>query len=416
MFCWPFCTCTYQFLFCYFCSAILFHYFCSTGAFSHLNLNQFLFCYFCSTGAFFCSAIFVLLGLSLFRYFCSAIFVPLFLFCWGFFLFRYFCSAIFVPLFLFCYFCFADLFALALTNFCSAIFVPLFLFCWGLFALKLKPIFVPLFLFHYFCSTGAFFCSAIFVLLTFLHLHLPIFVLLFLFCWGLFALKLKPIFVPLFLFHWGLFLFCYFCSAIFVLLTFLHLHLPIFVPLFLFRWGLFALKPHLPHYLIDNFCSADSVHQFLFSWPFLLFRPPIFVPPFLFCSPIFVPLTFFLFCPPIFVPPFLFHSPIFVLLTFFLFCPPIFVLLTFLHLHCPHQFLFGWLGIMNNFCSAIFVPPFLFHWPFCTWTWGPRHPMAESPHQFLFRNFCSADLFALSQLGVPITQWSRVPTNFCSTW
>ena len=130
--------------------------------------------------------------------------------------------------------------------FCSAIFVPLFLFRWGLFALKphlphylidnfcsadlfalaltnfCSAIFVPLFLFCYFCS-GAFLhlnpiyhiTWLIFVLLTFLHLHLPIF-------------------VPLFLFRWGLFLFYYFCSAIFVLLTFLHLHLPIFVPLFLF--------------------------------------------------------------------------------------------------------------------------------------------------------------------------------------
>ena len=65
------------------------------------------------------------------------------------------------------------------------------------------------------------------------------------------------------------------------------------------------------------------------------------------------------------------------------------------------QFLFCY------FCSAIFVlqlfvPLFLFHWPFCTCTWGPHHPMAESPHQFLFRNFCSADLFALAL------------TNFCS--
>ena len=73
-----------------------------------------------------------------------------------------------------------------------------------------------------------------------------------------------------------------------------------------------------------------------------------------------------------------------------------------------------------NFCSAIFVPQFfvpqfLFCWPFCTCTWGPHHPMAESPHQFLFCNFCSADLFALA-LGVPVTQWPRVLTNFCSTW
>ena len=133
----------------------------------------------------------------------------------------------------------------------------------------------------------------------------------------------SAIFVPL-----GPFLFCYFCSTIFVLLTFLHLHLPIFVllflvPLFLFRWGLFALKLHLPHYLIDNFCSAD-----LFALALTIF-----------CSAIFVPL--------------------------FLFC---------------------------YFCSAIF------HWPFCTCTWGPHHPMADSAHQFLFRwPFCTC----------------TVPTNFC---
>ena len=140
-----------------------------------------------------------------------------------------------------------------------------FLFRWGFF------------LFCYFFSTGPFlfryFCSAIFVPLTFLHLHLPIFVPLFLFCYfcsaifvplGPFTLKLKPIFVPLFLFRYFCSTGAFFCSAIFVLLTFLHFHLPIFVLLFLFCWGLFALKPHLPHYLIDNFCSADSAHQFLF--------------------------------------------------------------------------------------------------------------------------------------------------------
>ena len=63
----------------------LFRYFYSAGAFLHLNLNQFLFHCFCSTGAFFCSATFVPLGLFLFCYFCSAIFVVLFLFCWAFF-------------------------------------------------------------------------------------------------------------------------------------------------------------------------------------------------------------------------------------------------------------------------------------------------------------------------------------------
>ena len=148
--------------------------------------------------------------------FCSAVFVPLFLFRWGLFALKPH-----LPHYLIDNFCSTDLFALALTKFCSAIFVLLFLFCW------------------------AFFCSAIFVLLTFLHLHLRIFVPLFLFHYfcsagAFFALKLKPIFVPLFLFRYfcsaGAF-FCsaifvplgLFCSAIFVLLG------PFFVPLFLFH-------------------------------------------------------------------------------------------------------------------------------------------------------------------------------------
>ena len=223
----------------------------------------------------------IFVPLFLFCSFCSAIFVPLFLFCWGLFALKPH-----LPHYLIDNFCSADLFALALTNFCSTtifvwlgfhlflfhryfcsagaffcstIFVPLGLFCsaiffhyfcWGLLFL----FHWGLFLFRYFCSTGAFFGSAIFVPLTFLHLHLPIFVPLFLFRWGLFALKLKPIFVPLFLFCWGLFLFCYFCSTIFVLLTFLHLHLPIFVPLFLFRWGLFAfaLSPPIFVWVTQN--------------------------------------------------------------------------------------------------------------------------------------------------------------------
>ena len=130
------------------------------------------------------------------------------------------------------------------------------------------------------------------------------------------------IFVPLFLF-------CSFCPTI-------------FVPLFLFCWGLFALKPHLPHYLIDNFCSTDLLHLHL----------PIFVLLFLFryfCS------TGAFFCSTIFVPLFLFHRP---------FCT------------CTYQFWF------HYFCSAIFVLLFLFCWPFCTCT-----------YQFLFRYFCSAGAF-----------------------
>ena len=107
----------------------------------------------------------------------------------------------------------------------------------------------------------------------------------------------------------------------------------------------------------------------------------------------------------------------------FLFC--IFVLLTYLCLH------FTFLRVPTNFCSTLFV----LH--FCSA--NLCHPMAKGPHQFLFRifvpltflhfhlgslppngqgslpifvpHFCSADLFALP-LGVPITQWSRVPTNF----
>ena len=136
-------------------------------------------------------------------YFCSAIFVPLFLFCWGLFALKPH-----LPHYLIDNFCSTDLFALALTNFCSATFVLLFLFRWGVFALKLKPIFVRLFLFRwglfffrYFCSARPFlfryFCSAVFVLLTFLHLHLPIFVLLFLFhyfCSAVAFLHLNPIY------------------------------------------------------------------------------------------------------------------------------------------------------------------------------------------------------------------------------
>ena len=166
-------------------------------------------------------------------------------------------------------FCSADLFALALTNFCSAIFVPLFLFHWGLFALNLNQ-----FLFRYFCSA--------------------IFVPLFLFCWGLFLFCyfclagpfFSTMFVPLFLFHWGIFLFRYFCSLG-----------PFFVPLFLFRYfcstDLFALA-------LTNFCSATFVLLFLFRWDlFALKIKSIFV--LLFFSAIFVPLG------PFFVLLFLFH-------------------------------------------------------------------------------------------------------------
>ena len=106
------------------------------------------------------------------------------------------------------------------------------------------PIFVLQFLFHYFCSTGSF-----------LHLN-PIYCI----TWQMLPLQspnikwTKSVKHPL-LYPFNfcsaifvlLFLFCYFCSAIFVLL-------------FLFCWGLFALKPHLPHYLIDV-TPSKSKHQ-----------------------------------------------------------------------------------------------------------------------------------------------------------
>ena len=101
--------------------------------------------------------------------------------------------------------------------------------------------------------------------------------------------------------------------------------------------------------------------------------------PFNFCSVVFVPL--FLFCS--------FCSAIVVPLYFFryfcsaIFCSVFFVPLTFLHLHL------GSPSPNGRESSPIFVP------------------------QFLFCRFCSADLFALA-LGVAVTQWPRVPTNFCS--
>ena len=140
-----------------------------------------------------------------------------------------------------------------------------------------------------------------------------------------------------------------------------------------------AKSPH--QFLFRNFCSTDlfctCTYQFLFR------------------SPIFVPLTFLHLhlgspspngrqCPTNFCSADLFALA----LTQFLFCnfcsadlfalalgspspngrqcPPIFVLLTFLHLHCPHQFLF------RHFCSA-----FLFRSPFCTYNClGSPHHLA----------------------------------------
>ena len=125
-------------------------------------------------------------------------------------------------------------------------------------------------------------------------------------------------------------------------------------------------------------------------------------------------LYLFNFCSTVFVPLFLFHSfcsTIFVLQFFiplFLFCWP-FCTCTWGLRHpmveSPHQFLFHnfcsadlFALVLTNFCSIIFVPQFLFHWPFCTCTWGLCHPMADSAHQFLFHwPFCTC----------------TVPTNFC---
>ena len=180
-------------------------------------------------------------------------------------------------------------------SFCSTVFVSQFLFC-------------------YFCS--AIFCSAIFVLLTFLHLHLgspsPN------------SQESPPIFVPQFLF-------CYFCSAG----AFLHLN-----PVYHITWQMLPLQS-------PNIKWTKSVkHPLLY--------------PFNFCSAIFVPQFLFRY----------FGSAIF--------CSAIFVLLTFLHLHL------GSPSPNGQESPPIFVPQFLFRWPFCTCTWGPRHPMAKSPHQFLF--------------------------------
>ena len=83
--------------------------------------------------------------------------------------------------------------------------------------------------------------------------------------------------------------------------------------------------------------------------------------------------------PPIFIPLFLFR---------------IFVLLTFLHLHLRSPTP----NVQES--PPIFVPLFLFHC-FCSAVFVP------------LSLFCSffADLFALA-LGVPATQWPRIPTKF----
>ena len=174
--------------------------------------HKFLFHCFCSTDLFALALrvpssnirgsplIFILL--FLFCCFCSTVFVLLFLFCWP------FCTCtwgpqgsptIFVLLCLFRYFNSADLFALALgvpitqcprvpTNFYSTVSVPQFLFhcfCFtDLFALALRvPVTQCPMVSTNFYSTMTFlhcthqflfhcFCSAVFILLTFLHLQL----------------------------------------------------------------------------------------------------------------------------------------------------------------------------------------------------------------------------------------------------
>ena len=97
------------------------------------------------------------------------------------------------------------------------------------------------------------------------------------------------------------------------------------------------------------------------------------------------------FCSAIFVPLFLFHN----------FCSAIFVLLTLfaLALGVPVT---QWPTVPTNFCSTIFVPLTFLH----LHLGSPSPNGRESPPifvpQFLFHNFCSADLFALA-LGVPVT-------------
>ena len=213
--------------------------------------------------------------------------------------------------FLFCYFC-------------STVFVPLFFLLTFLHlhlgSPRSPPIFVPLFLFCSFCSTDLFalalrvpitqclriptnFYSAVFVLLTFLHLHLgsPRVTTNF-YSADLFALALRvPKGPQQFLCH------C-FCSAVFVPLTFLHLHLG----------G--SMSEGLHQILFHCFYSAVFVLLFLFCWPF--------------CTCTWSPQE----------------------------SPPIFVLLTFLHLHL------GSPRVTTNFCTTVFVQQFLFNWPFCTCT------------------------------------------------
>ena len=73
------------------------------------------------------------------------------------------------------------------------------------------------------------------------------------------------------------------------------------------------------------------------------------------------------------------------------------------------------------FCSAIFVlqifvPHFCSTDLFALALWVPKHPISESPHQFLFRKFLFRFFVPLNflhlALGSPTPDVPRVPTNF----
>ena len=101
----------------------------------------------------------------------------------------------------------------------------------------------------------------------------------------------------------------------------------------------------------------------------------------------------FNFCSAVFVPLFLFHN----------FCSAIFVLLTFFHLHL------GSSSPNGQESPPIFVLQFLFHWPFCTCTWGPRHPMAKSSHQFLDGLSLHLNHLIVERVSAPYWQFRTLP-------
>ena len=187
------------------------------------------------------------------------------------FLFCCFCSIVFVSLFLFRSFCCSDLFALEVR-------VP---------PHQLMSESPHQFLFRCFCSPDHFAlelnqCTRVptnfYSTMTFLHL------------------RLGPHHLMSECLHQ--LLFCCFCSAVFVLLTFLHLHFGFlrvatnFCSTYLFVLALGVLKgPH--QFFFHCFCSADlfalgtylmseSPHQFLFHYDLFALSPPLFVPLFLF--------------------------------------------------------------------------------------------------------------------------------------